>query len=184
MSGSKTESNSGRADARTAPTNGVVDIGTLYRQYAGSVLRRARRFFREDEAEEVTHEVFMRAMDKLDSFRQAASPMTWLYRLTTNYCLNRVRDQGRRRELLAENSTFLRRQQVQSHQGETSLFLEQLWRTLDPEIAQIGIYYFVDGMTHDQIAGVVGCAPRTVGFRLDKLKQQALALRPAQGSEG
>jgi len=161
----------------------VVDIETLYRKYAGSVLRRARRFFNEDEAEEVTHEVFMRAMDNLEGFRQASSPMTWLYRLTTNYCLNRLRNLGRRRELLAENAAFLRRGQIQSHQGETNLFLEQLWQHLDPEIAQIGVYYFVDGMTHDEIARIVGCAPRTVGFRLDKLKQQALALRANIESE-
>ena len=64
------------------------------------VLRGIRRFYRGDEAEDVLQEVFMRVLDKLDSFRGDSSPVTWLYQLTTRYGLNRLRNEGRRRELL------------------------------------------------------------------------------------
>ncbi len=95
-----------------------------------------RRFFGDDEAEEVMHEVFMRAFTKIDSFRQAASPATWLYRLATNYCLNRLRDEGRRRELLDLHYPFLRAQQVMGPQQDVQVFVQQLWRTLDEDLAQ------------------------------------------------
>ena len=126
----------------------------------------------------------MRAMASIDNFKQASSPSTWLYRLTTNYCLNRIRDQRRRRELLDENYPFLRAGQVQAPQQDISLFMSELWKNLDEDLAQIGVYYYVDGLTHDEIARIVGCAPRTVGFRLDKLKQQARAFVAGPEGEG
>ena len=153
-----------------------IDFEQLYRKHARTVLRRVRRFFGEAEAEEVMHEVFMRAIEKIGSFRGASSPTTWLYRLTTNHCLNRLRDQGRRRELLDEHGPFLRAGQVSAPKQEVSVFVDQLWRQLDPELVQTGVYYYVDGMTHDEVGRLMDCSPRTVGFRLGKLATQARAL--------
>ena len=38
----------------------------------------------------------------------------------------------------------------------------------------IGVYYFVDGMTHAEIAEVVGVSRRTVGNRVDEIRRRAL----------
>jgi DNA-directed RNA polymerase specialized sigma24 family protein len=53
-------------------SSGTLDLEQLYRKHARTVLRRVRRFFGEDDAEEVMHEVFMRAIERIDSFRGAA----------------------------------------------------------------------------------------------------------------
>ena len=52
------------------------------------------------EAEDITQEVFVRAMEAYDRFRGDADPGTWLYRIAVNQCLN-VRRRKRRLQWLA-----------------------------------------------------------------------------------
>src|SRR5687767_11783773 len=79
-------------------------IEELYRRYGAMVLRRARRILGEEEAaRDAMQEVFVKVMRERESFRGEASPVTWLYQVTTNLCLNKIRDASRRRALLAAN---------------------------------------------------------------------------------
>ena len=52
------------------------------------------------EAEDITQDVFVRAMQAYDRFRGDADPGTWLYRIAVNQCLN-VRRRKRRLQWLA-----------------------------------------------------------------------------------
>ena len=64
------------------------------------VFRRARALLGNDaDAQEAAQEVFIRWLQGIDGFQERALLSTWLYRITTNYCLNRIRDARRRREL-------------------------------------------------------------------------------------
>ena len=153
------------------------DIGELYTRYGGVVRRRIRRFYSDEQADDVLQEVFLRVMDKLDTFRGDSSPVTWLYQITTHYCLNRLRNEGRRRELLDERTGELFwSQPISKTNQEGEVLLKELWRHLDEEIVMIGIYYHLDGMTHEEIARVVGCSRRTVGNRLTQLQNEAQQL--------
>ena len=152
------------------------------------VLRRISRFYAGEEAQDVLQEIFMRVIDKQSSFRGESSPGTWLYALTTRYCLNRCRDERRRRELLAEHDrTACWSSAVQKERQEQDVLLRELWRELDEELALIGLYYYLDGMSHAEIAELVGCSRRTVGNRLleldgrlqGRVQEQRWALPPA-----
>ncbi len=52
------------------------------------------------DAEDITQDVFVRAMQAYDRFRGDADPGTWLYRIAVNQCLN-VRRRKRRLQWLA-----------------------------------------------------------------------------------
>lgn len=151
-----------------------LDLDQLYRQHAGLVIRRVRRFFPGDEAEEVVHEVFLRALEKADSFRGESSPTTWLYQLTTRHCLNRLRDLKRRRAALELFSDDPWAAPV-PEDPEAQLFLTQVWASLDPELATIGVYYFVDGLHHARIAELLGVSRRTIGNRIEALRAHVAA---------
>lgn len=148
-----------------------LDIAELYRRHGGLVLRRVRRFYTDEEANDVVHEVFLRAMDKLDTFRGDASPGTWLFRLTTHHCLNRLRDQKRRRELLAEQGDLgWWRPTAAAAEQERIVLTRELWADLDEELALVGVYHYVDGMSQNEIAELIGVSRRTVGNRLEALE--------------
>lgn len=150
-----------------------LDVAGLYSRHASMVLRRVLRFFPRDEAEEVVHEVFLKVLESADGFRAQASPTTWLYRLTTNHCINRVRDRGRRDELWKRHGAAMWERRVATDEQETAVFLGQFWHSLDDELVQIGVYYFVDGLTHAEIARITGVSRRTIGNRLEELRTRA-----------
>ena len=73
----------------TAPT---PDIRELYETYGRSVYRRCQYLLRNDEdAHDALHEVFIKVVERYDTFRGESSPLTWLVRIATNHCLNLLR---------------------------------------------------------------------------------------------
>lgn len=76
----------------------------LVRTYDQSVLRLASNLLRSpDEARDVYQEAFLRVYRNLNQFRFDCSFHTWLYRIVTNICLDRLR----RRKVRKEESTLI-----------------------------------------------------------------------------
>jgi RNA polymerase sigma-70 factor, ECF subfamily len=76
----------------------------LVRSYDQSVLRLASNLLRSpDEARDVYQEAFLRVYRNLQQFRFDCSFHTWLYRIVTNICLDRLR----RRKVRKEESTLV-----------------------------------------------------------------------------
>lgn len=154
------------------------EVEELYRRYGPTVLRRARAILRDEHAaRDVLQETFLLAIQER-SFRGEASPMTWLYRITTNLCLNRIRDEGRRSELLAARGEELEEARPADAEGKTTL--AQLLRNVPDELREIAIYRWVDHMTQEEIAAIVKTSRRTVGNRLEefrRLAQEAAGVR-------
>jgi len=72
----------------------------LVRLYERSVLRLAMNMLRSPEdARDAYQEAFLKAYRKLDTFRFQCSFHTWLYRITTNVCLDQLRRRGVRKEV-------------------------------------------------------------------------------------
>jgi RNA polymerase sigma-70 factor, ECF subfamily len=72
---------------------------TLVRTYDQSVLRLAMNLLRSpEEARDVYQEAFLRVYRNLDTFRFDCSFHTWLYRIVTNICLDRLRKRKVRKE--------------------------------------------------------------------------------------
>jgi RNA polymerase sigma-70 factor, ECF subfamily len=64
-------------------------FSVLYTEHARAVYYLALRFLGDPtQAEDVTHDVFLKAYRKLDQFRGEAAVRTWLYRITINHCHN------------------------------------------------------------------------------------------------
>lgn len=172
----------GPLQTTSTAANEALGLDQLYRRYAGVVLRRAMRFYPRADAEEVVHEVFLKVIETMDSFRGESSPSTWLWRITTRHCLNRLRDEGRRRDLLTEHHDAVPGVLGHHPDSEAQALLAQLWRTLDPDLVTIGVYAYVDGLSHDEIAPLVGVSARTVATRLQSLAEAARAVTSASSA--
>jgi RNA polymerase sigma factor (sigma-70 family) len=164
------------APSSAQPEPGGLDLADLYTRHGGMVLRRVRRFFKDPaEAEEVLHEVFLRALEKQASYRAEASPTTWLYQMTTNHCLNRLRNADRRRAALDLNAELPWLHPSASAPADDAAFLGAFWASLDDDTATIAVYFFIDGMTHAEIARLTGVSRRTIGNRIQALQADARA---------
>jgi RNA polymerase sigma-70 factor (ECF subfamily) len=61
----------------------------IYNEHSRAIYYLALRFLGDPQkAEDATHDVFLKAFRKMDSFRGESSWRTWLYRITINHCRN------------------------------------------------------------------------------------------------
>jgi RNA polymerase sigma factor (sigma-70 family) len=137
----------------------------LYAQYGAMVLRRARAMLGEEQAaRDATQEIFVKVLRSWDEFRAEASPVTWLYRATTNLCLNALRD-GARHTAALDQLTHAASDHVNARLDDRLTLRAVLDRVPTP-LREIAVYYYLDQLSHDEIARLTGTSRRTVGNRL------------------
>lgn len=82
-----------------AESNGALTPERVFRDYAPRVYNLARRMLGNDaDAEDVTQDVLLQVVRKLDTFRGEAALPTWLHRVTVNAALAARRKRARRDE--------------------------------------------------------------------------------------
>jgi len=158
------------------PHTSTLDIEAVYRQYAPMVYRRILGFYDANEAEEVLHEIFIKVIERADQFRQESSPTTWLYSITTNHCINRLCKSRRRDEIISERKQELAPSHARPPSQTEVLFWRQLRARVDEELLEIAVLYYLDGLNHAEIARAYGVSRRTIGNRLEELKELAQSL--------
>ena len=154
------------------------ELEALYRTYGALVKRRARGILGDDhEAQDAMQEVFVRVIGAMSEFRRQSQPSTWLYRITTNLCLNRLRDGRRRRDHLSRlGAEAVASPRSTALSPELKATLERVLTSVPTELAEVAVYYYVDEMDQAEIAKLVGVARRTVGYRLDRFRAEATKL--------
>jgi len=129
-------------------------------------------------AEELTQDVFVRAWQKLGSFRGESRFTTWLHRLAVNLVLQDRRTRGRRanREELTADPGDFGAQAVRAMPG-TRVDLERAIDGLPEGAREVLILRDIEGYKYDEIAQIKGVALGTVKaqiHRARKLVREAL----------
>lgn len=156
----------------------AADLDRIYRDHGHVVLRRARRILSDEgEAQEVLQEVFLSLVQRPEQFEGRSAVTTFLYAMTTNACLNRIRDSRRRTRILADG--FAPAELGPRATPEAGIDAALLLARLPERLARVAIYHFVDGMTHDEIAEVLGVSRRQVGNLVVRVQEEARRLARA-----
>ena len=149
-------------------------IERLYRSHGHIVLRRARTLLgSEPDAQEALQEVFASLLRAPQGLRGAASVVGWLYQATTHLCLNQLRNRRTGARLLQGFLPALA--QAVGPRAEAVSELRSLLSKLPAEVAAAVVYHHLDGMSHAEVAEVLGCSRRQVGYLLERA-QRSLAL--------
>src|SRR6185503_9689841 len=132
----------------------AIDVESLYRRYGDLVLGRCRTLLGSDaEAQEASQEIFLRVHRYSASFRGDASPSTFLFRVTTNHCLNVLRSRRRRPEDVQEDLSFV--PDVMKDRAEVRELLDKVLAGQDETTMACVVYHMLDGMTHDEAGTMV-----------------------------
>ncbi len=127
-------------------------------------------------AREFTHDAFVRAWERLASFRGEAAFATWLHRLAVNVVLEAIRSDRRReaRVALAEDSD----EDLVSNAADfgaadvgTRVDLERAIALLPPGARHVFVLHDVEGYRHDEIATQMSIAPGTVRAHLHRARK-------------
>ncbi len=155
-----------------------TDIQDLYERYAHVVHRRCLSILRDEEdAYDAMQEVFVRLIKHADQFRGEAQPLTWLYRTSTNLCLNRIRDRRSRARKLAEPNpaadTLPGMGAFSRIDPERRHLVASLLEKADESTRAIVLYYFVDEMTLEEVSRIVGVSVPTIRKRIRRFQRIA-----------
>jgi RNA polymerase sigma-70 factor (ECF subfamily) len=144
-------------------------LDQVYRAHGHAVLRRARRLMRDDDdAWDVVQDVFLAIHRHPERFEARSSIATYLYAATTHACLTRIRDGRNRTRLLALEAAGPAR--PAAARGETRTLACEILAALADDDAALAVYLFVDELTHDEIADLLGCSRRHVGDLASRLR--------------
>lgn len=153
----------------------------LYRLHLGRIFALCLRMTgNRTEAEELTQEAFIRAWQKLDSFRGDSAFSSWLHRLTVNVVLASWRAAGRYRQRVVsiEDAGRWTEPEQQPTKG-LAMDLERAIQQLPRGARTVFVLHDVEGLKHREIAELTGLA---VGTSKTQLHRARTLLRDALGS--
>jgi RNA polymerase sigma factor (sigma-70 family) len=146
----------------------------LYRNHAPSAFRRARRILLSDaDAEEVMHDVFLTLFQQPEQYLRAGRISTYLYGAVTHACLNRLRNQRNRDRLAREHHQSFGLASDPGTRPEWALDVSDALERMPEQLAEVAVYYYLDELSHRDIARILGCSHRHVGDLLDRIANWA-----------
>jgi RNA polymerase sigma-70 factor (ECF subfamily) len=157
--------------ARVRAGDGAAERA-LYDAHVDRVYRLAYRLAGDDAlAQDFTQETFIRAFDKLDSFRGDSALSTWLHTITTTVVLNGLRKvkRFRQRETDIDDAHSVG---VTSREAEPDLKL-RLKKAIDalPEgYRTVFVMHDVEGFTHEEIGAALGVETGTSKAQLSRAR--------------
>jgi len=127
-----------------------------------------------DDSEEVTQDVFVRAWEKLGTFRGESAFSTWLHRLAVNVILARREERGKRRARFSEDEAFLDAAPARRVAPEDAMDIEGAMARLPAGAREVFVLHDVEGYRHEEIADMLGLA---TGTSKSQLHRARMALR-------
>jgi len=152
---------------------------SIYRRHAGRIYAICLRMCADAaRAEDLTQETFLRAWEKLGSFRGESPFAAWLRRLTVNVVLAERRSAGRRRSRETGTDDVERFPWApQPAPAGAGMDLETAISRLPVGARRVFVLHDVEGYRHEEIAGLLGVAEgtsKTQLHRARKLLREAL----------
>lgn len=154
----------------------------LFDRYQRSVFFLVRQYFPQKErAEEVFQEVFMKVLERLDRFHGDGSFRAWLFTLSRNHCIDRLRYQSRRPEIpesafgdptedgpgpIAQEKSQEMSSDEKTYEKELARHLQEALSKLPEEQRETFLLKERGGMTFEEIAGLMEVSVNTVKSRM------------------
>lgn len=132
----------------------------------------------QESAKDAAQETFIRVFRHIQKVPNDDEALAWIFRIATNYCLNQLRNRRRRNERVID---------LVDYESIDSLSFESDFTRLlsDRDLARhvivragrkrrdIAWLHFVDGLTQEEVAEVLGISRRTVGSQLQRFLADA-----------
>ncbi len=156
-----------------AAAGDVEAFEELYRVNVGRVYALCLRMAGDPTlAEELAQEAFVRAWQKLGSFRGASAFSTWLHRVTVNVVLGHRRSTARREtRVSAVGDNLPRDVAVREARTAESIDLERAISSLPDGARTVFILHDVEGFRHREISSLMGIAVGTSKAQLHRARK-------------
>lgn len=153
-----------------------MDIEKLYDRYGFYVYRRCRDFLgNEDDARDAMHEVFVRLMRHADRLTTDDPILPWLNRVTTNYCLNQIRNRRSRGTDPSSDIESIPDDDARMFQTllERRDLVARLLERASKQSQAVVVGYFFDELSVERLAGSLGVSVPTIRRRIKEFVSDA-----------
>jgi RNA polymerase sigma-70 factor, ECF subfamily len=173
----------GPPGTREKPAWESPEFGAIYEEYSRQIYYLALRFLSDPtQAEDATHDVFLKAYRKLGDFRREAALRTWLYRITINHCRNLLQT-WHRRNMVSNADDSVWESAVANCENplrvlETKELGQRIQRTLDslPEEYRLLLLLRADDrLSYEDVAALTEQSPDAVRGKLHRARKAFVA---------
>jgi RNA polymerase sigma-70 factor (ECF subfamily) len=145
----------------------------LFEKYKDNVYSIALRYSGDAAAaQDIAQDTFLKLYSAIGSYRGESSFESWLYRMVVNSCFDLKRKTRRLAPLLDEVLSLLRTPDLSALdevlRSEMSARVQAVIQGLAPEHRIVVVLRYTQGLSYDEIAEILGCAPGTVASRLNR----------------
>jgi len=153
-----------------------LSFAALAERHYMTVYRFAFRWCRSrEDAEDITHDVFIRLADKLQLFDNRSRFTTWLYRLTANCARDHARKNRRWTERIVPDPPENETTPSSAPGPENNVMAKAIRKaieTLPEKLKEAVLLVYAEGMNHREASRIMGCAETTVSWRIFQAKRQ------------
>ncbi|MFA6308278.1 MAG: sigma-70 family RNA polymerase sigma factor [Clostridia bacterium] len=166
--------------------NGDVEAyEDLVRAYYKTVFNIALRMFSNNEdASDITQEVFIKIYKSIGTFEGKSSLKTWIYRITTNLCLDEFRSRKNMKvvsfdeQIEQSNDRYNIEFKTESITPESNLLKKEVKEALNIAITELPkdlrialILRDVQNLSYEEISSFLKCPQGTVKSRISRARQ-------------
>lgn len=169
-------------DCNSVPSDIERVVVAAYEKYSAELFAYAKSIIHgEDGALDAVQEAFLRYFVELSYGRRVENPRAWLYRVIRNYLLDRMGSAAVKREtLLAETEKMAEFKPGPEAMIEHAQMAEQITSLLTQREMQC-LRLRSDGLSYEEIAGILGVRSGTVSALLTRVHKKLL---PPGGDRG
>jgi RNA polymerase sigma-70 factor (ECF subfamily) len=146
----------------------------LYDRYVDKVYRKCLSFVKnEAQAEDFTHDIFLRLVLKIGTFKEHAKFSTWLYSITYNYCMDQIKIIKKQAETTLEENFDLEQEYDNAELVEIQAQdLKKALQKIDPNERAMLLMKYQDNFSIKEIADTLNITESAVKMRLMRTKEK------------
>jgi RNA polymerase sigma-70 factor (ECF subfamily) len=144
----------------------------LFDRYNGRLLYYLRRLLGTGgQAEDILQSVWLKVVRKIGTLREPRAVRAWMYRIAHNEAIQQLRDSGREIALNEAEDTLEAIPEEEESSPVDSARVHAALDEISPAHRAVLTLRFMDDLSYEEMAGVVGCSIGTIRSRIHYAKR-------------
>jgi RNA polymerase sigma-70 factor, ECF subfamily len=163
--------------ARIVQSGDSEAFGELVTRYEVKLKRYARKFLsREEDAEDLVQEVFIKAYTNIQSYDSTFRFSPWIYRIAHNTFVNELRKKRRYSTGIFDADVLLpllpakETTDAPAIDSEIRREIDQVLETLPPKYREVIVLYYFEDVSYQEISDILQIPVTTVGVRMTRAR--------------
>lgn len=152
-------------------TNKEIDFTKIVQENKGTIYTVCYMFSKDtDEVNDMFQDTLINLWKGYDSFRNDSKVSTWIYRVAMNTCISADRKKKSRKDTVPLTMDVNLYEDNDADSRQVQMLHSRINRLgmIDRAI----VLMWLEDMTYDEIAAVIGITPQNVGVKIHRIKEQ------------